>query len=177
MILMDEVRNQLKSQNLSTVSPTAFGDVGGRVFPDNPSIDDINALIQIVRGWRAVHLPSLGSPIARSSAITTQTGNGSILTPTGNEVFEVQSLAFSNVDVGQQDIIAQVINNATGAACPININLDVATGNSTLILQAGETTAIPLSLILDSNHSLFVAVTNGDPASCEVATYHFLRSQ
>lgn len=174
---MDEVRNQLKSQNLSTVSPTAFGDVGGRVFPDNPSIDDINALIQIVRGWRAVHLPSLGSPIARSATITNQTGNGSILGPVENEVFEVQSLGFSNVDVGPQSIIAQVVNNQTGAVCPININLDVATGNSTLILQAGETTSIPLSLILDSNHTLFLAVISGDPSACEMSAYHFLRSQ
>ena len=46
---MDEVRNQLKSQNFATVSPTAFGEVGGRVFPDNPSIADVNDLIEIVK--------------------------------------------------------------------------------------------------------------------------------
>ena len=174
---MDEVRNQLKSQNLSTVSPTAFGEVGGRVFPDNPSIEDINALIQIVRGWRAVHLPSLGSPIARSSTITTQNGDGSILSPASNEVFNIQSLAFSNVDVGAQVIVAQVINSTTGSACPININPDGAAGSSALTIGPGETLAVTLDLILDSNHSLFIAVTSGDPSACDIAAYHYLRSQ
>lgn len=174
---MDEVRNQLKSQNLSTVSPTAFGEVGGRVFPDNPSIEDINALIQIVRGWRAVHLPSLGSPIPRSSTITTQTGDGSLLSPASNEVFNVQALAFSNVDVGPQVIIAQVIDATTGAACPININPDNAAGTSYLTIGPGETISVTLDLILDSNYSLFLAVTNGDPNACEMASYHYLRSQ
>lgn len=174
---MDEVRNQLKSQNLSTVSPTAFGEVGGRVFPDNPSIEDINALIQIVRGWRAVHLPSLGSPIPRSSTITNQTGNGSILSPDSNEVFNVQALAFSNVDVGPQVIIAQITNATTGAACPINLNPDPSAGTSALTIAVGETLSVTLDLILDSNHSLFVAVTSGDPSACEIASYHYLRSQ
>ena len=88
---MDELRNQLKSQNLSTVPPTAFGEVGGRVFPDNPSIADVNDLIQIVKGWRAVHLPSLGSPISKSATITSQTGNGDILQPTNAQVMRVGS--------------------------------------------------------------------------------------
>lgn len=173
---MNEVRNQLKSQNLSTVSPTAFGEVGGRVFPDNPSIQDINALIQIVRGWRSVHLPSYGSPIARSSAITTQNGDGSILSPSSNEVFNVQSLAFSNVDVGAQVIVAQIIS-PLGVACPININPDPAAGSSALTIGPGETLAVTIDLILDSNHSLFIAVTSGDPSACDIASYHYLRSQ
>jgi len=89
VLSMDEVRNQLKSQNFSTVSPTAFGEVGGRVFPDSPSIGDVNDLIEIVKGWRAVHLPSLGSPISKSCVITSQTGDGTILSPSGNQIFHV----------------------------------------------------------------------------------------
>ena len=174
---MDELRNQLKSQNLSTVSPTAFGEVGGRVFPDNPSIADVNDLIQIVKGWRAVHLPSLGSPISKSATITSQTGNGDILQPTNAQVMRVQTVAFSNIDVTPQDIVGQIIDVSTGTACPLNLNPDPASGTNTLTLPAGETLSVNVDLILDSNHKLFFAVTNGDPASCEMVAYSYLTSQ
>ncbi len=174
---MDEVRNQLKSQNLTTVSPTAFGEVGGRVFPDKPSIEDINALIQIVKGWRAVHLPSLGSPISRSCAITTQNGDGTMLSPSGNEIFNVKNIAFTNGDVGNSVYTVQIINAATGQAVPVNLNADPSIGSNLLTLPSGETLTVNLDITLDSNHALYVAVTQGDPSSNDIATYHFLRSQ
>jgi hypothetical protein len=174
---MDELRNQLKSQNLSTVSPTAFGEVGGRVFPDNPSIADVNDLIQIVKGWRAVHLPSLGSPISKSATITSQTGNGDILQPTNAQVMRVQTVAFSNIDVLPQVIIAQLIDVSTGTACPFNLNPDPAAGTNALTIDAGESLSVNVDLILDSNHKLFLAVTSGDPASCEMVAYSYLTSQ
>ena len=174
---MDEVRNQLKSQNFSTVSPTAFGEVGGRVFPDNPSIGDVNDLIQIVKGWRAVHLPSLGSPISKSATITSQTGNGDILQPTNAQVMRVQTVAFSNIDTGPQVIIAQIIDVSTGTACPLNLNPDPAAGTNALTVAAGESFSVNVDLILDSNHKLFIAVTSGDPSSCEMVAYSYLTSQ
>ena len=174
---MDEVRNQLKSQNFSTVSPTAFQEVGGRVFPDNPSIADVNDLIQIVKGWRAVHLPSLGSPISKSATITSQTGNGDILQPTNAQVMRVQTVAFSNINTVPQVIIAQIIDVSTGTACPLNLNPDPAAGTNALTIQAGESLSVNVDLILDSNHKLFFAVTNGDPASCEMVAYSYLTSQ
>ena len=174
---MDEVRNQLKSQNLSTVSPTSFGEVGGRVFPDNPSIADVNDLIQIVKGWRAVHLPSLGSPISKSATITSQTGDGDILQPTNAQIMRVQTVAFSNIDVAPQVIVAQIIDVSTGTACPLNLNPDPAAGTNALTIPAGETFSVNVDLTLDSNHKLFLAVTSGDPASCEMVAYSYLTSQ
>lgn len=174
---MEEVRNQLKSQNFSTVSPTAFGEVGGRVFPDNPSIADVNDLIQIVKGWRAVHLPSLGSPISKSATITSQTGNGDILQPSNAQIMRVQTVAFSNVDVQAQVIIAQIIDVSSGTACPLNLNPDPAAGTNNLTIQPGESLSVNVDLILDSNHKLFLAVTSGDPSSCEMVAYSYLTSQ
>ena len=174
---MDEVRNQLKSQNFSTVSPTAFGEVGGRVFPDNPSIADVNDLIQIVKGWRAVHLPSFGSPISKSATITSQNGNGDILQPTNAQVMRVQTVAFSNIDVVPQVIIAQIIDVSAGTECPLNLNPDPAAATNDLTIQPGESLSVNLDLILDSNHKLFLAVTSGDPSSCEMVAYSYLTSQ
>jgi len=174
---MDEVRNQLKSQNLSTVAPTAFGEVGGRVFPDSPSIADVNDLIEIVKGWRAVHLPSLGSPISKSCVITNQNGDGTILSPSGNEIYHVQNIAFTNGDVGASIYTAQIINASTGQSVPVNLNADASVGSNLLTLPSGETLTVNLDITLDSNHGLYVAVTAGDPASNDIATYHYLRSQ
>ena len=175
---MDEVRNQLKSQNLSTVSPTAFGEVGGRVFPDNPSIEDINALIQIVKGWRAVHLPSLGSPISKSCVITEQNGDGDILSPSGNEIFVVSSLSFSNNDTDACIYEAQIVHSTSGQSISINLNADTAVGSNQLTLPVGGSLTVNMdSLILDSNHTLYVAVISGDPGSNDIIAYHYLRSQ
>jgi len=174
---MDEVRNQLKSQNFATVSPTAFGEVGGRVFPDSPSISDVNDLIEIVKGWRAVHLPSLGSPISKSCSITTQNGDGTMLSPSGNEIYHVQNIAFTNGDVGASIYTVQIINASTGQSVPVNLNADASVGSNLLTLPSGETLTVNLDITLDSNHGLYVAVTQGDPASNDIATYHYLRSQ
>jgi len=176
-MVMDEVRNQLKSQNFATVSPTAFGEVGGRVFPDDPSIDDVNDLIEIVKGWRAVHLPSLGSPISKSCVITSQNGDGTILSPSGNEIFQVSSLSFSNNDGSSCIYEAQIVHPVSGQSIPINLNADASVGSNQLTLPVGGSLTVNLDIILDSNHGLYVAVISGDPASSDIATYHYLRSQ
>jgi len=174
---MDEVRNQLKSQNFATVSPTAFGEVGGRVFPDNPSIADVNDLIEIVKGWRAVHLPSLGSPIGRSSTLTSQNGDGTILSPSNAQVFNVKMLAFENGDVQPTTFVCQIVNPGTGQSIPVLLNPDPSAPANSLIVPAGETLTVNVDLILDSNVALFVAITNGDPASNNIVSYHYLTSQ
>jgi len=177
VIDMDEVRNQLKSQNFATVAPTAFGEVGGRVFPDSPSISDVNDLIEIVKGWRAVHLPSLGSPISKSCVITTQNGDGTILAPSGNEIFQLTSLSFSNNDADACTYEAQIVNPSSGESISINLNADASVGSNQLTLPIGGSLTVELDIILDSNHGLYVAVISGDPASNDIATYHYLRSQ
>jgi len=177
VLSMDEVRNQLKSQNLSTVAPTAFGEVGGRVFPDSPSIADVNDLIEIVKGWRAVHLPSLGSPISKSCVITSQTGDGTILSPSGNEIFQVTSLSFSNNDADACTYEAQIVHPVSGQSIPVNLNADASVGSNQLTLPIGGSLTVNLDVTLDSNHGLYVAVISGDPASNDISTYHFLRSQ
>ena len=94
---MGELRNQLKSQNLSTVSPTAFGEVGGRVFPDNPSIADVNDLIQIVRGGRPVILLSLVSPIAKRQPLPIKPAMGKYFNPPNPKVWRSQPFVFPTI--------------------------------------------------------------------------------
>jgi hypothetical protein len=109
--------------------------------------------------------------------ITTQNGDGTILSPSGNEIYHVQNIAFTNGDVGPSIYTAQIINSSTGQSVPVNLNADASVGSNLLTLPSGETLTVNLDITLDSNHGLYVAVTQGDPASNDIATYHFLRSQ
>ncbi len=96
MIRLSELRNQLKNQNLDTVEPKAFKQVGGSVFPDNKAKLDLDSLRDIITGFQAVHLPSYGHSIAGSpygkavsidSATTTK-----LLEPAVNEVYRIDTL-------------------------------------------------------------------------------------
>ena len=83
---MGEIRNQLKSQSLAAVLPSAFSDVGGRVFPDEPSLEDQLDLRQIVNAWAAVHAPNYGQPIPQTGGSASTDGAGEVLEPATNEV-------------------------------------------------------------------------------------------
>ncbi len=96
MIRLSELRNQLKSQNLDTVQPAAFKQVGGVVFPDTKAKLDLLALREIINGFQNVHLPSYGHSIAGSSyakvtSITDATVS-KLLEPDINEVYRVDTL-------------------------------------------------------------------------------------
>jgi len=96
-----EVRNQLKSQSLEAVVPQSFEDVGGRVFPDEPSLADQLDLTQIVHAWQATHAPTYGNPIGQSSQTVTKAGASgeaevTVLEATKSQVWRVQGIAISN---------------------------------------------------------------------------------
>ena len=71
---MSEIRNQLKNQNLEAVLPASLAQVGGQVFPDEPSIQDQLDFAQIVRTWSSVHAPTYGNPIGSTSSTITKAG-------------------------------------------------------------------------------------------------------
>tara|TARA_Y100000361_G_C11159946_1_gene346620 strand:- start:3222 stop:3761 length:540 start_codon:yes stop_codon:yes gene_type:complete len=99
-----ELRNLLKSQNLDTVQPTAFKQVGGVVFPDQMASRDLKDFDEIVKGFRSVHIPYFGHEIPStngysetsvSSATTTK-----ILTPNVNETVVVKALELTSAESG-----------------------------------------------------------------------------
>ena len=116
----DELSNQLKSQNLDTVLPTSLKQVGGAVFPDVPTVGGLAAFRHVVDSYRAVHLPSYGSPIAGSFKVVSINGNETILTPGTNQVARVQSISFENQG-GAAPIVLNLVLGSTTIAVGVTV--------------------------------------------------------
>jgi hypothetical protein len=149
-----EIRNQLKNQSIQDVDPAAFETVGGRVFPDQPSIQDQMALTQIAELWKSAHTPTYGSPIGRSSLSTTAAGQGgeatvNVLTAEKSQVYRVQAIALQNGG-GAAPVVAKV------SIGDVPLVMDLTGAPST-------TTPFPLSqpVFVDLNSPLSFAVLSG----------------
>jgi hypothetical protein len=93
---MSAIRNQLKSQSLDTVIPSAFKQVGGVVFPDTSAVMNLNDLTQIVNSYRSVHAIAYGSPIPNTGTVKTGIENGEGLEPLDNEAYNVLAISATN---------------------------------------------------------------------------------
>ena len=93
-----ELRDQLKSQNLDTVEPSAFKFVGGTVFPDHNAKEDLNDFVEVMDSFKATHLPTNGAiPIPHTEqtifkTLTTSSDSITFLIPGTNEVYEIVSV-------------------------------------------------------------------------------------
>lgn len=151
---MGEIRNQLKSQSLEAVDPDSFNSVGGRVFPDDTSIQDQLDLEQIVKAWSAVHAPTYGNPIGQSSADFTAAGLGGeqevdVVTAVKSEVYRIQGIAVAN----------------GGGAAPVVCKVLIGQCALTMDLTGAPSTTTPFPLtqpvFVDLNSPLKFAVISG----------------
>lgn len=93
---MSDIRNQLKSQSLDQVLPSAFKQVGGVVFPDASATINLNDLFQIVNSYRAVHAPSYGQSIPNTGLTAEGIEDGGGLEPADNEAYKILAIQASN---------------------------------------------------------------------------------
>lgn len=119
MIRLSELRNQLKNQNLDTVQPASFKQVGGSVFPDNSARLDLDSLRDIITGFQAVHLPSYGhriggSPYAHVASINDSTST-KLLEPSINEVYVVDALNVASSESGTNFTLKMVSQSNVGS--------------------------------------------------------------
>jgi len=156
----DELLNQLKSQDLSTVSPAAFLQVGAPVFPDASALDSLAGFGHVVDAFRAVHLPSFGTPVPRSANIASTTNDGDILTLTGNQVATVQFIELVNAAV-DPTTVKLTLNG-------VQVGSFLAEGSAT------STVALPYPLVVDSAGPL--SMSNSSASITATCTY-FLTSQ
>lgn len=120
--MQNELRNQLKSQTLDEVNPSAFKQVGGVVFPDAAAARNLNDFMEIVNAYKAVHLPTNGTlPIPRSTTVEQVTLTDSktevdLLTAANDEVLEVIAISARNASTNYETSGgALFINNAAVA--------------------------------------------------------------
>lgn len=123
--MVKELRNQLKGQTLDDVLANAFKQVGGSVYPDEPSANDLANFRDIVESFRSVHLPTYGQPIPLSTNLATAVQSDSqteqtLITATGNETFEIMSISgtFSGLTTGISSSSLEIYNLNTLTAVP-----------------------------------------------------------
>jgi len=86
----EEIQNLLKSQDLGTVKPSAFKQVGNPIFPDESARFGMETVRDVVDTFRAVHSPSFGSIISQSGKSVSVIGDsGQLLALDGNEVARI----------------------------------------------------------------------------------------
>lgn len=111
-----EIRQQLRNQDLDTLQTGTLNTVGGRIFPDDLAVIDLNALNQIVTSWQSTHVQTYGEVLPNSGAITEGIADGGGISVGDNEVLDVVAVSVAN-----------------GGASPMEITL----GIGDLVLFAG----------------------------------------
>lgn len=165
-----QVRNQLKSQDLSTLEASSLATVGGRVYPDAQAIADLGALAHITEAWRAVHVPTYGAPIPGTGNVQSLTAEApnswqDVVVPTGQQVTAVQFAAVFNGDPGVAATVDVAIKDADGTAyVASSLNVPPST-----LVNAFDLGTQPLTL--DANVSLEWRVVTGVHSSVSIRTY------
>ncbi len=158
MIRLSELRNQLKNQNLDTVEPTAFKQVGGVVFPDNRAKNDLDSLRDIITGYQAVHMPSYGHSIAGTSYAKISTigsaGTTKLLEPAINEVYRVDVVNVATSETGTSFNIAMTYGSDIGAVTlGLNKTAELTPTNTELPqLDIGQSIIVAYPQVLQCNH-------------------------
>ena len=148
------VQNQLKSQSLNSVSPSAFKQVGGAIFPDSTANMDMAKLSAIVEAFQSVHSPNYGQPIPQTSEVSTGIGNKTLLGLVGNEVALVSAITCVNtseaptniqIKVGSMVIVEQIIGPTTPTQIILNTSAPLyidSLNDLTVAIVTGEATAL-----------------------------------
>lgn len=152
----DELLNQLKSQDLATVAPSAFRQVGNPVFPDSSALGSLVDFGTVVEAFRHVHLVAYGQPIPATASIASVNNDGDLLALVGNQMAMVQAVQVENSGADPVDDITIKLNGVIVASFS-------ATPTATEPVQ------LPYPLYVDSNGPL--AIANSSSSITVKATY------
>lgn len=166
--MVDELRNQLKSQDLSNLLASSVANVGGSVFPDKPATIDLEVFTSIIDAWQRVHVPSYGTPIAGSFNSVSVDGSETILTPSTNQVARVQAISLENLG------IAPITVNLFLGTTTIAVGITVGPGAIETV-QSQVPALFPL--FCDKSSPLSVLVTGGVGVDLTTQAIYSLTSQ
>jgi len=91
-----EIRQQLRNQDLDTLQTGTLNTVGGRIFPDDLAVIDLNALNQIVNSWQSTHVQTYGQVLPNTGVVVEGIQDGGGIGPADNEVMEIVAVALGN---------------------------------------------------------------------------------
>jgi len=142
-----QIQNLLKTQSLEAVSPAAFKQVGGVMFPDATANIDMARLVSIVSAFQSVTSPNYGQPIPRTSQVVNCVGSETLLSNTKNATSLIQSISVTNE-----------------GGVPITCNILVGSAIVAQLVAPPTSSAIATLLnpfYVDSSNPLTVTVTSG----------------
>jgi len=110
---MSQLRNQLKDITFDDITAGNIKTVGGRVYADSKSRENVNDLVNLKRGWDAVHIPTKGQFIPESSTMTIEIVEGggapaTMMAPSGDQVQVLGQLVFVNETGGAAAVTASI---------------------------------------------------------------------
>jgi len=154
---MSQLRNQLKDITFDDITASNIQTVGGRVYADSSSRENVNDLVNVQKAWSAVHIPSKGQFIPQTSEVFQRSMDSGVVTtvmaPTGNQVQVMNQLNLTNSGEGTATI--------TGTITDTNSEL----GPSMIIisesLTAGETVIIGREVKIDANATFSLVASAG----------------
>ena len=165
---MSEIRNQLKSQSIDSLLPTSIEAVGGRIFPDETSLQGQLDFSQVIRLWQSVHSPSFGSAIGQTGATNSVSGAETLLSVSKSQVAEVQTMEFTNAGGAAPITITLKLG---GVACSLDSGLPIVVG-------PGASIAIStMKLRVDANLPLTVVIDSGTGSDLTSKVAYILTSQ
>lgn len=162
-----QVRDQLSGKTLGDLEASTLGDAGGRVFLNTGTGNDQTAVVSIADSFRAVHVPTLGQFIPQSGeffTVTVADTPNSIISPSGNQVFKVDTIGVQNATLGS--ITATVsIKTTSGGSEEVII--------ATEAVAAGVTKSVSLQnpIYIDKNATLDVKASG---ASLSYTIYGYM---
>jgi hypothetical protein len=152
--MKNDLLRLLHSQDLGTVKPSAFLQVGSSVFPDGSTMADLAGFVQVVEAYRATHATAYGSPIpATSAAGAALVGSGDLLAVDGSSVALIMGVQVENTSA-TDPITADLQLNGVIMAEQVSVP-PATTGR--FVLQT--------PIYVDSNAALKVIASGNDATS------------
>lgn len=94
---MTDLRNLLKNITFGNLQGSQLNSAGTGAYADIRAKASIDAITEIAQAWRSVTHPSYGSIIPQTCEVLMvelEEGSDTILSPTGNQVYEIQGFSF-----------------------------------------------------------------------------------
>jgi hypothetical protein len=93
---MGELRNLLKSISFGDLQGSQINSAGKIAFADIMASRAVQEIIDIGNAWKTVTLPSYGAIVPQTCEVLMvelEEASGTILAPTGNQVYEIQGFS------------------------------------------------------------------------------------
>ena len=154
----------MQGLSISSITPQQILAAGSPIFLDIRTSSDINSINTLIQSYARIHSPAYGQPIAGSGLSSQKTNAGTVITPTGNEVYRIMGVTYAN---------------SGGAPVIVDLGLGGVVIQSAVSVGPGETlvATLPSTIFCDSESHLYVTVLSGDGSLLVTSVASMLTSQ